>query len=298
MNPVMFTIGNIEIRWYSVLILVGVLLGMLLATLDGKRKGIDKDTIFDLGFYVVIFGILGARLYYCLFNYQVYKHDLLEVFKVWNGGLAIHGGIIAGIITIIVFAKKKNIKPLLLTDLIAPSLILAQAIGRWGNFFNSEAHGPATSFAFLESLTIIPKFIIRGMRIDGIYYHPTFYYESLWCLLGFIILISIKWFIKNLKTGQLTCIYLVWYSLGRFFIESLRTDSLMVGKYKMAQIISILTIIISIILFIIITIKKEEKPVIEETKKDKKKKKKKKKKKNKKDKIEKEETNNEEEDKS
>ena len=298
MNPVIFNLGNIEIRWYSVLILVGVLIGLLLAFLEGKRKGIDKDTIFDLAFYTVLFGILGARIYYCIFNYQIYKNDLLEIFKVWNGGLAIHGGIIAGIITIIIFAKIKKIKPLLLTDIVAPSLILAQAIGRWGNFFNSEAHGPATSFAFLESLNIIPKFIIKGMRIDGIYYHPTFYYESLWCLLGFIILISIRWFIKNLKTGQLTCIYLIWYSVGRFFIESLRTDSLMISKYKMAQIVSVLTIIIAIILFIIITIKKEEKPELDKPKKDNKKKKKKKKKKAKKVEAENEKTTEQEEDKS
>lgn len=298
MNPVIFNLGSIEIRWYSVLILVGVLLGLLIATLEGKRKGIDKDTIFDLGFYVVLFGILGARLYYCIFNYQVYKNNLLEVFKVWNGGLAIHGGILAGLITIIVFAKRRNIKPLLLTDIVAPSLILAQAIGRWGNFFNSEAHGPATSFAFLESLNIIPKFIIKGMRIDGIYYHPTFYYESLWCLLGFVILISIRWFIKNLKTGQLTCIYLLWYSVGRFFIETLRTDSLMISKYKVAQIISIIIAIAAIILFIIITIKKEEKQSQEEQKTKNKKKKKKKKKKVKKEKTEIEKTTEQEEDKS
>ena len=170
--------------------------------------------------------------------------SFLDIFKVWQGGLAIHGGIIAGLITLILYCKKHNLPILKMTDMIVVSLILAQAIGRWGNFFNSEAHGRATSLFFLKNHHI-PNFIIEGMNIGGIYYHPTFLYESLWCLIGFVILLVLRKF-KNLKIGNLTCFYIIWYSIGRFFIEALRTDSLMFGGFKMAQIVSVVAIIIAI----------------------------------------------------
>ena len=274
MNPVIFSIGRLEIRWYSFLILVAVFIGFILAIREGKKKGIDSDVIFDLGFYTVVFGIVGARLYYVLFNLDYVRNNILEVFKIWNGGLAIHGGILLGLITIIIFAKVRKIKILKLTDIVVTSLILGQAIGRWGNFFNSEAHGPVTTLNNLRSLRIIPSFVIKGMKIDGVYYHPTFYYECLWCLLGFIIIILIRWFYKNIKDGHITCIYLMWYSIGRFFIESLRTDSLMLGKYKMAQVISIVIFVISFIAFIVILCKnpkRKEDIIVEETVKEKKK---------------------------
>ena len=275
MNPVIFNIGNIEIRWYAVLILVGVLLGFLLAIIEGKRKGISKEDILDLGFYVVLFGIIGARLYYVLFNYNAYKGNFLEIFKIWNGGLAIHGGIIVGLLTIIIYALIKKIRILKLTDLAVPSVILAQAIGRWGNFFNSEAHGPATTLASLQALKFIPKYVIKGMNIGGVYYHPTFYYESLWCLCGFVLLIIMRRIFKYIKTGELTCVYVMWYSLGRYFIESLRTDSLMIGSLKAAQVVSIGAFALAFILLIIILIKKDNEEVIEVKKENKKKKNKK-----------------------
>ena len=129
------------------------------------------------------------------------------------------------------------------------SLIIAQAIGRWGNFFNSEAHGPVTTLANLKDL-FIPQFVIDGMNIGGVYYHPTFYYESLWCLLGFIVLLLVRRFYRSLKCGQLTCIYLMWYGIGRLFIESLRTDSLMIGGLKVAQLVSIGMVVIGVLVFI------------------------------------------------
>ena len=136
-----------------------------------------------------------------------------------------------------------------MTDIAVPSLIIAQAIGRWGNFFNSEAHGPVTTLANLESFHI-PKFIIDGMYIEGVYYHPTFFYESLWCILGFIVLLLVRRFYKTLKTGQLTCIYLMWYGLGRLFIESLRTDSLMLGSFKVAQLVSLSCFLIGLLFYL------------------------------------------------
>lgn len=249
MNPEMFSIGNISVRWYSFLILVGIILAIFLAEKEAKKFKYDKDFIFDLAFWIIIFGIIGARLYYVIFNFELYKNDLLGIFKIWNGGLAIHGGIIAGLITLLVYCKIKGVKPLRVTDIAVPSLIIAQAIGRWGNFFNGEAHGPVTTLANLKEL-FIPQFIIDGMNIGGVYYHPTFLYESLWCVLGFIILLIVRKFYKSLKCGQLTCIYLMWYGAGRLVIESLRTDSLMLGSLKVAQLVSIGMIVVGVLFFL------------------------------------------------
>ena len=249
MNPEMFSIGNISVRWYSFLILVGIILAIFLAEKEAKKFKYDKDFIFDLAFWIIIFGIIGARLYYVIFNFELYKNDLLGIFKVWNGGLAIHGVIIVGLITLLVYCKIKGVKPLRVTDIAVPSLIIAQAIGRWGNFFNGEAHGPVTTLANLKEL-FIPQFIIDGMNIGGVYYHPTFLYESLWCVLGFIILLIVRKFYKSLKCGQLTCIYLMWYGAGRLVIESLRTDSLMLGSLKVAQLVSIGMIVVGVLFFL------------------------------------------------
>lgn len=249
MNPEIVNLFGISIRWYSVLILCGIMLAFFLANKESKKFNLPDEFIFDMGFWVVIFGILGARIYYVIFNFSNYSDNLLDIFKVWEGGLAIHGGIIFGLITLLIYCKIKKVKPLRITDIVVPSLIIAQAIGRWGNFFNSEAHGPVTTLANLKSL-FIPDFIINGMYIDGVYYHPTFLYESLWCILGFIILLLVRRFYKYLKSGQLTCVYLVWYGIGRLFIESLRTDSLMIGSFKVAQLVSLFMIVIGLVFFI------------------------------------------------
>ncbi len=250
MSDTIFTIAGINIKWYSVLILVGALLAIILIIREGTKHRYPKDFIFNLLFWGIIFGIIGARLYYVLFNLNLYS-NIVDVFKVWEGGLAIHGGLILGIITIIIYCKKYHIRSIRMTDFIVPGLILAQAIGRWGNFFNQEAHGVATSILELQKLHI-PNFIIEGMNIGGIYYQPTFLYESLWCLLGFIILLVIRR-LKYTKVGQPTAFYLMWYSLGRFFIEGMRTDSLMLGGFKMAQIVSVIMFIIGLGIFMITT---------------------------------------------
>ncbi len=251
MNPILFQLGDFSIRWYSVLILVGILVAFLLAIKEGRKIGLSKDFVFDLGFWIIVFGLIGARLYYVLFNFSYYKDDFWEIVKVWNGGLAIHGGIIAGFITLVIYCKKHHVSIFKVTDLVVPSLLLAQAIGRWGNFFNSEAHGPFTTLENLQHLHI-PNFIIKGMYIDGVYYHPTFLYESIWCFIGFVLVILVRNLFKQRKVGELTCFYLMWYSLGRFFIESLRTDSLMISSLKMAQIVSILLFICGFIGFIVL----------------------------------------------
>ena len=248
MNPVIFTIFGIDIQWYSILILIGIVIGLILLEKEAKKFKYPKDLIFNICFWAIIMGIIGARIYYVLFNFSYYSNNLLEIFAIWNGGLAIHGGIIAGVLTVLFFAKKYHLNFLKLLDMAAPSLILAQAIGRWGNFFNGEAHGIATTYTELKNL-LIPEFVIDGMNIGGIYYLPTFYFESLWCLLGFIILLIIRR-LKYIKVGATTCIYLMWYSLGRFFIEAWRTDSLMIGGFKIAQIISIILFITGLVYLI------------------------------------------------
>jgi phosphatidylglycerol:prolipoprotein diacylglycerol transferase len=253
MNPEMFSIGAFSIRWYSFLILVGIFLGLIIATFEEKRKGFPKDFVIDLGFWLILAGIVGARAYYVLFNLDYYLKVPLQVFATWNGGLAIHGGIIGGLIALIIFCKKKNIEIIKACDLAVPSLIIAQAIGRWGNFFNSEAHGPLTTLAYLKDMNI-PDFVIKGMYINGNYYIPTFYYESLWCILGFIILMVLRYILKKHNKGILTSIYLIWYGIGRVYIESLRTDSLMLGNIKIAQLVSILSIVIGLVMLIIFII--------------------------------------------
>lgn len=246
MNRTILSIGNFHIYWYSVLIATGIIIGLYLLMKEASKQNISKDTIIDIAFDTIIWGIIGARIYYVIFNIKPYLSNPISILYVWEGGLAIYGGIIGGLITLAYQTKKKNIALGKLTDMIVPSLILAQAIGRWGNFFNQEAHGGIVTLEFLKKIHI-PNFIIKGMYINGNYYHPTFFYESLWCLLGFILLIIIRRLLKNSKDGTLTFIYLIWYGIGRFFIEGLRTDSLYLGIFRISQIVSIVIIIIGII---------------------------------------------------
>ena len=255
MNPILLQIGSFKIYWYSVMILLGVLTGCYIAMKESKKFNIAKEKISDMLFYTVLFGIIGARLYYVIFNLDYYINNPIDIIKVWEGGLAIHGGIIAGAIYLIYYTKKNNLDTLLITDICAPGLLIGQTLGRWGNFFNGEAHGPVTTLEYLKNLHV-PNFIIKGMNIDGIYYVPTFFYESLWCIIGLIIIILCRR-IKKIKISQITGFYLIWYGIGRYIIESYRTDSLMLKTLKQAQIISLIMISIGIILFII-SMKKEK----------------------------------------
>ena len=255
MNKIAINLGPLTITWYSICILTGIIVAAILITKEAKKFNISSNFVTNLIFWCVIFGIVGARIYYVLFNLDYYSASPLEVIKIWNGGLAIHGGIIGGVITLILYCRKYNVNPLRMADIAAPSVLVAQALGRWGNFFNSEAHGGIVSKSFLQSLHI-PNFIIKGMYINGNYYHPTFLYESLLCIVGFIILMIYRK-TKNNKVGNTISLYLVWYGVIRFFIESLRTDSLMLGSLKMAQVISIIMIITGIVMFVITKLKND-----------------------------------------
>ena len=248
MNPVIVSIGNFEIRWYAVLILIGALIATFLIRKEASRFTVKTDFIFNMCFWAIIFGLIGARLYYVIFNWDYYSQNLIDIVKIWQGGLAIHGGILGGLITICLYTKKYKFRTIRVLDFIVGPLLLAQAVGRWGNFFNSEAHGVATTLEHLQKLHI-PKFIIDGMKIEGVYYTPTFLYESLGCLLIFIIILIIRRR-TYLKVGTITAIYLIGYGILRFFIEISRTDALMIAGFKMAQIVSIIMIIIGVVILI------------------------------------------------
>ena len=259
MSPVMLNIFGLEIRWYSVLILIGVVIAYFLINSECSRFQIKKDFIFNMMFWGIIFGILGARIYYVIFNFGYYSKHLSEIFKIWEGGLAIHGGIIAGLITILIYCHKYKVNTKKILDIVAPAVILAQAIGRWGNFFNSEAFGRVVQYETLVKMKIIPQFVIDNMYINGAYRLPMFYFESLLCIIGFIIMLIYRRR-KFTKNGQVFSLYLMWYGYIRFFIEIFRTDSLMLGSFKVAQIVSVVMILIGFYIFIV----QKRKPKLDE----------------------------------
>ena len=251
MNPIAIDLGFIEIYWYSLTMMLGVIFGSLFAYFEVKRLKVDKEYFFNMIFWTIIFAFLGARIYYVLFNLDYYLTNLSEILAVWHGGLAIHGGIIGGALSIIIYSlkHKKSFNEILkYLDISSIGILIGQIVGRWGNFFNQEAHGGATTIDYLKSLHI-PKFIINGMTINGVVYHPTFLYESLLNLIGLTVILIIRKN-KNIKNGMVLALYLIWYSIVRFFIESMRTDSLMFYNLKMAQVISIVLLVLGVILFI------------------------------------------------
>ena len=248
MNRVAVDFGVFQIYWYSIFIIIGMMVGMFFVYSEAKKKNITDVTITNLIFYTILVSIIGARLYYVAFHWDYYSIHSLEIFEIWNGGLAIHGAIIIGGAFLISYCFRKKLDILMLLDICCVGLIIGQAIGRWGNFFNQEAYGSAVSLEFLEGLHL-PQFIIDGMHIGLNYYHPTFLYESIWCIIGFVILLVIRRR-RYIKTGQIFGVYCMWYGLGRFFIEGLRTDSLMLGSLKMAQIVSVGMFLVGLFFFV------------------------------------------------
>lgn len=248
-DPIAFQLGPLQVHWYGVIIGLGIALGLYLAISESKRLGLHPDTFVDLLVWAIPIAILSARAYYVAFEWDYYSQNPGDIIKVWNGGIAIHGALIGSVITALVFAKIKGISFWKLTDIAAPSIILGQAIGRWGNFMNQEAHGGEVTRSFLENLHL-PQFIIDQMYINGTYYHPTFLYESLWNIAGFILLLILRRK-ANLRRGELFLSYVIWYSIGRFFVEGMRTDSLMLTEYlRIAQVISLVLIVVAAALII------------------------------------------------
>ena len=251
LNPIFLKLGPFTIYWYGVIIATAIFVGLYLATREAERVGIKKDIPTDLLIFAAPIAIIFARIYYVIFEWERYRGEPLWKFiAVWEGGIAIHGALIGAVLTAIVFARVKNISFWRLADIMAPSLILGQAIGRWGNFMNQEAHGGPVSEAFYNSfMQYLPNFIVEQMCIDGVLYHPTFLYESVWNILVLIALLVLRKY--NPLRGELFLSYIMLYSVGRFFIEGLRTDSLMLfGLLRQAQMLSIVLIIGAIILIV------------------------------------------------
>lgn len=246
LDPIAFYLGPLPVRWYGLLMGAAFFLGTYLARHHVKRMGYDPDHVLNMVVWIIPAAILGARLYYVTFEWANYQDNLWRIFAVWEGGLAIHGGLIGGILAGIIYVRKHGLPVLAFADACMPSVILGQAIGRWGNFFNQEAHGGVVSAEFMSHF---PAFIREQMFIQGNYYHPTFLYESAWNLLVFIFLMWMLYRFKQFD-GQVMFSYMILYSLGRYFIEGLRTDSLMLGDFRVAQLISLLLIVAGIILYI------------------------------------------------
>lgn len=238
-NRTAFELFGLQIYWYAIIIVSGIAIALWLANREALRVGLKEDDMTNFILWALPIAIIGARLYYILFDLEPYLADPIQIFNTRSGGLAIYGGLIAAAIVLIVYTRHHFIDPWLFLDVVAPSVMLAQAMGRWGNFTNHEAYGGETTRQFLEGLHL-PQFIINNMYIDGAFRQPTFFYESMWSLLGFILILIVR---KKLsvKRGELFLSYVIWYSFGRFFIEGMRTDSLYAfGGIRVSQVLSLI----------------------------------------------------------
>lgn len=252
-NPVAFEVFGHPVMWYGVIICTGMIFAFIYALSRAKYEKIKSDDIIDLGIFLIIFGVLGARLYYILFKLDSFivkgnlGKTLLNMVSVWNGGLAIYGAVIAGFVTIIVVSRIKRIRTSTLLDVVAPAVMIGQIVGRWGNFTNAEAYGGETSLAW--RMGILKSSNGGETFYSEMYVHPTFLYESLWNLIGFIL---IAFFYKKKKfNGQVFLFYITWYGFGRMFIEGLRTDSLMLGNIRISQIVGGLTFAVGLVLMLV-----------------------------------------------
>lgn len=236
MNPVAFRLFGLEVRWYGILIAVGAFLAVFFCERLAKQKqycgGMYPGVVTDLAMFVILFGVIGARTYYVLFQWDYYRANPAEIINIRQGGLAIYGGILVGILTGFIFSRVKKIRFFTLADVAAPGIALAQGIGRWGNFINGEAHGGPTN---------VPWAIV----VDGQKVHPTFFYESFIDISLFVFLYC--YLSKRQKfEGQLFFTYFIIYGIGRFFVEGMRTDSLYLGTFRVSQLVSLLLIVLGL----------------------------------------------------
>lgn len=246
-DPIAFRIASLQIHWYGLIISFALLLGFLLVIYRSRKTEIPSEFFLDFFIIGIPVSVIGARIYFVIFNLNYYLQHPFQIIATWQGGLAIHGAIIGGLLVLIILTKRRKLSFLKVVDILAPGLILGQAIGRWGNFINQEAYGGVVSEQFISKF---PDFIKNQMFIEGNYHHPSFLYESIWNLLifGLLIWLSNRDFIKD---GDLFFTYLIGYSLGRFFIEDLRTDSLMFLNMQVAQLISVILILFGMTMIVI-----------------------------------------------
>lgn len=257
LDKVAISIFGIPIYWYAIIIVTGMILAILLAQYHAKKEGQNPDDYWDFSIIAIIISVIFARIYYVIFSWDLYKNDLLKIFATREGGLAIYGGIIGGALTAIVFCKIKKIKLGILADIAAPSLVLGQVIGRWGNFINREAFGGYTDSLLamrykLEQVSYVPQAVFdKKILYNGVEYiqvQPTFLYESLWNLAVFVILMILRKYKKF--DGEIFLLYILGYSLGRAWIEGLRTDQLLISNIAISQLLSVILIFVSIILLV------------------------------------------------
>ncbi|MBO5128028.1 MAG: prolipoprotein diacylglyceryl transferase [Clostridia bacterium] len=273
MDEIAFTLFGRPVAWYGILITCGMILAVLYALHICKFEGISSDDIIDFAFVVIVCGVLGARLYYVIFKWDSYVvtdaqnflmniwETLKNVVAVWEGGLAIYGGIIAGILTALVYARKRKLKFIKLLDILAPCVWIGQVIGRWGNFINMEAYGGETTLPWRMGL--LYSYLDNGVWDVEKYVHPTFLYESLWNLTALVLVLI---FYKKKKfDGQICSIYFMWYGFGRMLIEGLRTDSLMLGNLRISQGVGFVSLILGIVLTIVFVKKHQSSKAAEDT---------------------------------
>ena len=249
-NPVAFNLGNLSVKWYGVIMALAIILAVSMAIIEGRKRQIESDDFIDLLLWAVPLGYVGARIYYVIFEWRYYAQHPDQIIAIWNGGIAIYGGLLAGLVVLLIFCYKKMLPPFLMLDIITPGVMAAQILGRWGNFINQEAHGGPTTLGFLQSLHL-PNFIISQMKINGVYYQPTFLYESFFNLIGLILILVLRHRKHLFKQGEIFMLYLAWYSVVRFFVEGMRTDSLYLwGSIRVSQLLSLILLVIVIGLFI------------------------------------------------
>ncbi|WP_017186519.1 prolipoprotein diacylglyceryl transferase [Alkalibacillus haloalkaliphilus] len=241
-NRVFIELGPFPVYWYGFLIMLGALFGLLVAVRESKRLNLHKDFFTDLLVFALPAAIIGARLYYVIFQWENYN-SFMDIIDIREGGLAIHGGLIAALTVAYFYAKAKKVSFWKVADIAAPSILIGQMLGRWGNFMNQEAYGGPITQSIYESFhQYLPNWIMQNMCVDGVMHHPTFLYESMWSLLGIVVLLYLRYKV-NPRRGVIFFSYVIWYSFGRIFIEALRTDSLyLFGEIRVAQLISILLI--------------------------------------------------------
>lgn len=249
-NPVAFNLGKLSVKWYGVIMALAIILAVSMAIIEGRKRQIESDDFVDLLLWAVPLGYVGARIYYVIFEWQYYAQHPDQIIAIWNGGIAIYGGLLAGLVVLLIFCYKKMLPPFLMLDIITPGVMAAQILGRWGNFINQEAHGGPTTLGFLQSLHL-QNFIISQMKINGVYYQPTFLYESFFNLIGLILILVLRHKKHLFKQGEIFMLYLAWYSVVRFFVEGMRTDSLYLwGSIRVSQLLSLILLVIVIGLFI------------------------------------------------
>ncbi len=254
--PIAFRLGPLAVRWYGIIIVSAVLAAAFVASREAKRRGQDTDHVWNALLLCLILGIIGARLYHVfssprggMLGWDYYRQNPIAIFQIWRGGLAIYGAVLGGLLAVYIYARLNNLSFLQWADIGALGLILAQAIGRWGNFVNQELYGPPTSLPW--GISIDPPYRIPPYNDLTVYpastrFHPTFLYESLWCLLGFIVLMYIaRRYSDRLLDGDILCLYAIWYPVGRIFAEALRPDAWLIGGIPAAQIFAVIAILVS-----------------------------------------------------